>query len=112
MAQATHTPGPWLAYPSQEPMQTNIGQPGNIIGHAIAFGDTQGEADANAALIAAAPDMLAALIKAEKELTGFQAMTGTPDAMLAEIRAAIAAATGTPTGEGGHPIPAAQSGEG
>lgn len=32
--------------------------------------------------------------------------------IMALARAAIAAATGTPTGEGGHPIPAAQQGEG
>jgi hypothetical protein len=66
------------------------------------------EHEAARRLANAAPDMLAALRKAEKELTGFQGMTGTPDPMLAEIRAAIAAATGAPISEPANPIPAAQ----
>lgn len=57
----THTPGPWQMYPSSEQMQVNVGVPDSAIGHAIAFGNTQAEAQANARLIAAAPDLLAAL---------------------------------------------------
>ncbi len=52
---------------------------------------TQDEAEADARLIAAAPDLLAALKKAERLLAD---MTGLNDTMLMDIRAAIAKAEG------------------
>jgi hypothetical protein len=83
-------------------MQTNIGLPDSIIGHAIAFGNTQGEADANARLIAAAPAMLAALEALTAECEAEFTLDGSwvNDGQLVQkrtherARAAIAAATG------------------
>ena len=57
-----HTPGPWIICDKQEePRTVKIGTGENgWLGVAQSFGDTQAEATANAKLIAAAPDLLAA----------------------------------------------------
>lgn len=59
-----HTPGPWRVsvekYPEPRKVKVGTGEDG-WWGVASAFGDTQEEAEANARLIAAAPDMLEAL---------------------------------------------------
>ena len=94
MTQATHTPGPWLAYPSNEPMQTNVGLPDSAIGHAIAFGNSQEEADANARLIAAAPDLLTALEHLLADAIALGIHQSEYSGVVIEARAAIGKATG------------------
>ena len=59
-----HTPGPWVVCPIQKEdllHSRKVGTgPEGWLGVAQAHGDTQEEADANARLIAAAPDLLEA----------------------------------------------------
>lgn len=74
-----HTPGPWFAH--------NIGLGPNGEGpFTYPLGNDPDKAAANARLIAAAPDMLAALMLAEQNATDRTALTA--------IRAAIAKAKG------------------
>ena len=90
-----HTPGPWAVGPAFD----NDGQPEIIIEHqtpagnlvvAVALGGLQGQEE-NARLIAAAPDMLAAL----NFLNQCSApMTGQQEECWKLVRAAIAKATG------------------
>jgi hypothetical protein len=90
----THTPGPWIndgaeisARPDPENSQSYIAP--------ICVMDSEWHPDtaaANARLISAAPDLLAALIAAEKELA-YYASTRRSDE-LPRIRAAIAKAGG------------------
>ncbi|RSE60373.1 hypothetical protein EGT81_12645 [Alcaligenes faecalis] len=96
-----HTPGPWgnhlvddtVVIIPRRPLPQKI----SVLGHSE-VADT--EDYANARLIAAAPDLLGALIKAEKALVELEHMTGGGDEEIniePEIlaaRAAIAKATG------------------
>jgi hypothetical protein len=59
-----HTPGPWEICQKWPEESKKIQPQGCEIGLAIAYGDTEEEATANARLIAAAPELLAALQKA------------------------------------------------
>ena len=95
-----HTPGPWKVDPkSQEETRSKIVGPEGWLGVAQAFGDDLEETQANAALIASAPDLLAAceaalqdinwMVNNEKYLT-FPVLNELGD----RLNAAIAAATG------------------
>ena len=54
-----HTPGPWeIDHTYPEPNQRKIQPKGQEAGIAVAFGDSESEAQANASLIAAAPELL------------------------------------------------------
>lgn len=84
MTHATHTPGPW-----------ELGSPPSYHGWPIWANRrdslvAQVETATDARLIAEAPAMLAALRWAERELAGFQNVTGTPDSKLTEIRTILA----------------------
>jgi hypothetical protein len=87
-----HTPGPWHRADSTQV----IGACGSHVAdcaHAKDEGPTAGIACANAALIAAAPDLLDAL----REMTDWYAQTcasPSEDSLLAEARAIIAKAEG------------------
>lgn len=91
----SHTPGPWVACPEVggEEQIGKVGTgPDGWLGVAQVFGDTPDEVSANTALIAAAPDLLAAL----------EACLDYPDHNIGceterEARAAIAKATGEKT---------------
>jgi len=74
---AQHTRGPWSCGPSGWQMADNYSQPFNVYQSGVpnliagCFGDVRGGpevAEANARLIAAAPDLLAALKEAKKAL--------------------------------------------
>lgn len=89
----THTPGPWRAVRGKratKPDRWHISCPTHVVA------TTAGESEANARLIAAAPQMLAALRSAEvgaEELCLGQHSENECWETLAEIRAAIAKAT-------------------
>ena len=87
---AQHTPGPWV--------DCGFLGKGRLIGPqiAVAYGVASNPAsDANARLIAAARDMLAALIKTRDNLSGLsQSDDDIFAAMLRRVDAAIAKATG------------------
>ena len=91
-----HTPGPWKhgegvcnhkVYSVAQPEKDEIVR---------CYGDTPEEAEANARLIAAAPELLNALIAAEIHLEDIAAGKATKcsDYDMAYIKAAIAKATG------------------
>ena len=81
-----HTPGPWHVFRDQ--INDEVGL---TVARWVQYVDEYKEhAEANARLIAAAPDMLAALVRVEASLTELGAK-GEP---LKSIRAAIAKATG------------------
>lgn len=92
-----HTPGPWTIRPynfdavrdAQGIFSAGCRIP---ICHSI-MGNDLGQADANARLIAAAPELLAALQRALDAIEYYHAREGSPDT-LADARAAIARATG------------------
>lgn len=96
-----HTPGPWIITRSK--MATDgafdyaISADGALV-LAEAFGrDAKGgwpPAEANASLIAAAPDMLAALREAEGELYQVPPADAEQERVLAVVRAAISRAEG------------------
>jgi hypothetical protein len=80
-----HTPGPWAV--TEGYLWRGIRAPSRVIADMrIVGGVVENEVQANARLIAAAPDMLAALMLAEQNATDRTA--------LAAIRAAIAKAKG------------------
>lgn len=111
MSAGKHTPGPWTYEGDHTHRQFNIRMLGHLIGvrdeakhictvnnlppHVLANRD-QATAEANARLITAAPDLLAALDRAEAFIAGFEdddTQDGIPE-MLAAMRAAIAKAKG------------------
>jgi len=98
MAQAQHTPGPWTAEPEGGRGAWVRGSNGTWA--ALACGDTDAEADANAHLIAAAPDMLVALQMAVPALEWCQKQwasspqQGSGINVLAVVRATLADAEG------------------
>ena len=99
---AQHTPGPWEVHTERS---SGSGQPwifqtakGGGCERTVFDGDAVDVwplREANAALIAAAPDLLAALEAAESELERMEAATGHPcdGAAMGQIRAAITKAT-------------------
>ena len=89
---AKHTPGPWSSTPSVRSFEAQVWDAAGAALLFFADGRATGpEADANAALIAAAPDLLAALkdMLANYHVLGFNA-----DKRREEARAAIAKAEG------------------
>lgn len=82
-----HTPAPWKLAGATTISNADATA---CIAHVSTFSIEQSEADANAALIAAAPELLQALIKAERELA-YHASTR-HSRKLPAIRAAIAKA--------------------
>lgn len=98
-----HTPGPWRHYsgPLRPQYPTVIHEIQTRSGRAVVkwagfdgLELTKKETKANARLIAAAPDMLAALKWAEIQLTTWCAGSGEGSDCLPEIRAAIVKAQG------------------
>lgn len=88
MTQTTHTPGPWEVLAGPEWGGFTVG--GQRIVATMREWGFPGEAEANARLIAAAPDLLAALESAEDVLSE----TDTHLSTLHKVRAAIAKAKG------------------
>jgi hypothetical protein len=92
----THTAGPWAAETNAAGLKVKSAE-GDIIATPSGFDVGQEKAEANARLIAAAPEMLAALHRADAALSLLMA-TGNGDrhdlSALESIRAAIAKATG------------------
>lgn len=89
MTNATHTPGPWvLSLNSVKALGWMIGSPSADNGPGTHIGNVYNVADAR--LIAAAPDLLAALESAEDVL----AETDMHLSTLHKVRAAIAKAKG------------------
>lgn len=89
---AQHTSAPWgVVDTNNEPRQRKIGTEYGI-SHALVFGDTEKEAEANARLIAAAPDLLEAC-KAINALATGQGRLNMLD-VAAMARAAITKARG------------------
>lgn len=99
-AETKHTPGPWLAEVSAAKVAWIQGSNGEWA--ALACGETDASAAANARLIAAAPDMLealTALVERDARVDGGTLLLpignhGTAVAVLNRARAAIAKATG------------------
>ena len=95
MSASDHTPGPWQLHKSDDTLV--IGTDGREV--AEACGDYTEEAEwprmeANARLIAAAPELLAALKRAESHFGMLPSGMDEPGSVMAEIRAAIAKAEG------------------
>jgi len=74
---APHTPGPWSIAGSGYGLDVRCAA-GNIVGMTRRFGQNPAEVEANARLVAAAPDLLAALR---------EALRFTPDVGVAAARA-------------------------
>lgn len=107
MSETKHTPGPWAYQAKPGPRELTFKRRHWVIGSTvtghgvgIAFGDGPGEPDdANARLIAAAPDMLEALKHADEWLDelGCDCATDEPGTCaFCLVRAAIAKAEGRP----------------
>jgi hypothetical protein len=91
MSAAKHTPGPWLHH------EGKIHAPGALWIATVVERDDIIDADeteANAALLAAAPELLAALVRAERCIRGYTD-SSKRECDLDGIRAAIAKATGS-----------------
>lgn len=94
MTEAKHTPGPWAHLPDGRSKEVPLrAHHCEKLGFAVCFVSTDrgGEPAANARLIAAAPDLLAALALAVRQNSHDMLMTGEE---LRQCEAAIAAATG------------------
>lgn len=118
-----HTPGPWGWYSEDASMATLCGvdENGNIdpvtrhvLSSTICKSCSAGEAHwawgrcytataPNARLIAAAPDLLAALQRAENHFRMLSPEMDAPGSVMAEMRAAIAKATQSSQPEAKHP---------
>lgn len=107
MGESKHTPGPWLLMPMAYGYDLCVegATPGGYGGwfvelHTLSNEDLRQEFDANARLIAAAPEMLAALKLAEDVLSRAPFSTNIwpndmhPNTGIAQIRRAIAKAEG------------------
>ncbi len=96
---STHTPGPWKVFWAEGKRHMFIGI-GAMDGEGVTdphfnlWGGTEEQAAANARLIAAAPDLLAACRWAESALAPFSKDPAEKSG-IALLRAAIAKATGT-----------------
>lgn len=97
MSAAKHTPGPWTYQENSDAYTHIVRGPTNSLICQLAQ-STHVEIEANARLIAAAPELLEALIKADQLFRdiGFiaEADRVRPGSLGSEIRAAIAKATG------------------
>lgn len=97
---AKHTPGPWRVFTAKPPNDHKIIGIGELTGEGIAdcgFGVWRGgsaEALANARLIAAAPELLAALKAARRYVETCADPFNKDDHVLKQVDAAIARATG------------------
>ena len=96
-----HTPGPWATFSDAEirtltiMRPTRSGEIATVQFPTIEDAAKDAECEANACLIAAAPDMLAALIKTSDNLSGLsQSDDDIFAAMNRRVRAAIVKATG------------------
>jgi hypothetical protein len=99
MTTTQHTPGPWeICQEWPEENQRKIQPQDSTTGLALAFGDTEEEANANARLIAAAPQMLNALHTA-LDAIGDTYEARDNDSQGEMIRDIIAAAIEAATGE-------------
>lgn len=106
MAQAKHTPGPW----TMQTVRTSVGVCFKVgpfpwkrgqLNHACIYADYPSSSEhaeclANASLIAAAPDLLAALIEYMRVCPADEDMTPAFQAATNAARAAIAKAHGEP----------------
>ena len=88
----SHTPGPWINDRSHPEWERNVVWSGDMV-VARVVDDQHANADANARLIAAAPDLLAALIRMDEEF-GTQNYTKSADDAVIMAQAAIKKATG------------------
>lgn len=101
-APAKHTPGPWIAKPDEVLCGSEEICRAPLVVCLDGLGCEAGPRwQANARLIAEAPNLLAALRKAETWIATFSDQVNNPTGPLAndlaEIRAAIARATGQPS---------------
>ena len=89
-----HTAEHWeICQNWQEERSKKIQPQGCDIGVAIAYGDTEEEATANARLIAAAPELLSALEKIADYVFGMESELNICSSVWMDARAAIAKAT-------------------
>ena len=93
-----HTPGPWFAIP-QNPRQTFWRVSQQVASSPYACDISQGSIKADAHLIAAAPDLLAALEESLTWMETYQRQTGTAEHgplghSITQARAALARAKG------------------
>ena len=84
-----HTEGPWTVVGPDEHGRMEVQAPGGYVVTPGSDAVADGEPEANVALIAAAPDLLAAL----EELVARREWLGTEAPVLERARAAIAKAT-------------------
>lgn len=99
MSSAKHTPGPWKwrsGYNGMDGVGEEIFTHDRNDGMWLAYGSNQ---EANARLIAAAPELLAALERCDLAFADWQVgvVPGRPEdilALIAQVRAALAKATG------------------
>lgn len=92
MGMSKHTPGPWKAVPTAfGPIDIVVSDGRDIV---TVYGGGTGNKEANARLIAAAPDMLEALKQAQTNFKTYDRFKVDVDAMR-KIEAAIAKATGS-----------------
>lgn len=92
-----YTPGPWsveIDHRNNDPEFIRAHVDGEIYDLASVLCDETGNAAANARLIAAAPDLLAALQMVNRIWSHDQTANLAPDSPVAIVRAAIARATG------------------
>ena len=109
MTETAHTPGPWVVVKDRNKVRRIFaGEGGPQVATASVFAnwmpversaDAHAVADANARLIAAAPDLLEALQSAQESIATFIGVHGYPSDsgardVLREVEAAIARATG------------------
>ncbi len=95
-----HTPGPWVVGPVDDTIVTHLGADGRRYEIAAVDGDYNDPdqwpvMEANARLIAAAPELLALLREAAEEIQPFNRMADLSE----RIEAAIAKATTPTSGE-------------
>lgn len=98
MSEMKHTPGPWRFYTEPQPNGCPIVGNGSglmlaMLAHSVNYPDQRDEANANARLIAAAPDLLEALQAVVSQLEGHDLHNGDVFA-INNAYAAIAKATG------------------
>ena len=101
---SAHTPGPWSIWNfSDDPRHVAVGPDAGGLAiadvvacnaHGCYTAETESRGQANARLIAAAPDLLAALQMVDRIWSNDQTANLDPESPLAIVRAAIAKATG------------------
>lgn len=95
---STHTPGPWAWWTSNSTKRLSAGgKDGGVLYGYRAASDGMADVhvrEADMALIAAAPDMLDALLTAEAELEQHMGAPGVAEHVMPAVRTAIAKARG------------------